>query len=135
LSVSISHLFFTWITWNCLHMYCNIEIYNLGLKIFWELKNVMFDYLVFIFSFSSLVETIFIFDSNNMVLFLYLFFVFSHWIDTTHESPTCNLDLYIYIYIFGQFRPLYKFRTCVQIVWIYWFVKNKVETFYCSKCF
>jgi hypothetical protein len=66
-------------------MYCNIEIYNLDSKIFWELKNVMFDYLVFIFSFSSLVETNFIFDSTNMVLFLYLFCVSSDWIDTTHE--------------------------------------------------
>jgi len=91
----------------------------------------MFDYLVFIFSFSSLVETIIIFDSTNMVLFLFLFCVLSDWIDTTHESPTCNLDFYIY----GQFRPLYKFQTCVQIVWIYWFSKNKVETFYFSMCF
>ncbi len=78
-------------------MYCNIEIYNLGSTNLWELKNVMFDYLVFIFSFSSLAEMIFIFDSTNMVLFLFLFCVFSDWIETTHESPTCNLDLYIHL--------------------------------------
>ncbi len=130
MSISISHFFFTWIIWNCLHMYCNTKIYNLGFKIFWELKNVKFDYLVFIFSFSSLVKTIFIFDWTNMILFLFLFCVFGDWIDTTYESPTCNLDLYI----FGQFRPLHEFWTCVQIVWIYWFSENKVQTFYFSKC-
>jgi hypothetical protein len=54
-------------------MYCNIEIYNLGFKNFWELKNVMFDYLVFIFSFSSLVEMIFIFDSITWFCFFFYF--------------------------------------------------------------
>ncbi len=94
-------------------MYCNIEIYNLGSKILWELKKVMFDYLVFIFSFSSLVETIFIFDSTNLVLFLFLFCVFSDWIDTTHELPTCSLYIYIYIYLdnldrYTNFRLVFK---------------------------
>ncbi len=91
-------IFFTWIIWICLHMYYNIEIYNLGSKIFWELKNVMFDYLIFIFSFSSLVEMIFIFDSTNMVFFFFLivFLVIGLTQNMNHQHV---IYTYIYIYI------------------------------------